>query len=291
MSLFVKFNLILLAVFGVALVPAVLLSKNFLESNARGQVIQNARIMMESALATRTYTSEQIVGLLANQSQDEFIPQTIPSYSATEIFNTVRKTNPEYTYREATLNPTNLRDRTTDWEADIVNEFRADPKLTEIVGERDGARGRSLHLAKPIQIKNGKCLACHSTPDAAPPAVIKTYGSANGFGWHQDEIIGAQIVSVPMNVAEGMAGKALAALLGTVIAVFASMFIFLNVLLWFIVIRPIKKLSLMADQVSSGNLEVPEIVVHGSDEVSVLSSAFNRMRISLVKALRLLEDQ
>jgi HAMP domain-containing protein len=289
-SLFVKFNLILLLVFGLALVPAAYLSNELLQNNARQQVIQNARIMMQSALATRTYTAQQIVSLLAKQAQDDFIPQTVPSYSATEVFNTVRKSNPEYTYKEATLNPTNLRDRTNDWEADVVNAFRADPKLTEIIGERDGARGRSLHLARPIQINDEKCLSCHSTADAAPKPVVKTYGPNNGFGWQLHEIVGAQIVTVPMGVAESMATKALTTLLIAVAAVFASMFVFLNILLWFVVIRPIKRLSAMADQVSSGNLEADEVTVGGSDEVAVLAGSFNRMRISLTKALSLLEE-
>jgi HAMP domain-containing protein len=290
-SLFVKFNLILLLVFGLALVPAAWLSNELLQNNARQQVIQNARIMMQSALATRTYTAQQIVGLLARQAQDDFIPQTVPSYSATEVFNTVRKSNPEYTYKEATLNPTNLRDRTNDWEADVVNAFRADPKLTEIIGEREnGLRGKSLHLARPIQINDEKCLSCHSTAEAAPKPVVKTYGPNNGFGWQLHEIVGAQIVTVPMGVAESMASKALTTLLLAVAAVFASMFVFLNILLWFVVIRPIKRLSAMADQVSSGNLEAEEVSVSGSDEVSVLAGSFNRMRISLVKALTLLEE-
>jgi protein-histidine pros-kinase len=289
-SLFVKFNLILLLVFGLALVPAAYLSNELLQNNARQQVIQNARIMMQSALATRTYTAQQIVSLLAKQAQDEFIPQTVPSYSATEVFNTVRKSNPEYTYKEATLNPTNLRDRTNDWEADVVNAFRADPKLTEIIGERDGARGKSLHLARPIQINDEKCLSCHSTADAAPKPVVKTYGPNNGFGWQLHEIVGAQIVTVPMGVAESMATKALTTLLIAVAAVFASMFVFLNILLWFVVIRPIKRLSAMADQVSSGNLEADDVTVGGSDEVAVLAGSFNRMRISLTKALSLLEE-
>ena len=49
------------------------------------------------------------------------------------------------------------------------------------------------------------CLTCHSTPDKAPPEMIKLYGTANGFGWKLDEIIGAQVVSVPMSVPLTMA--------------------------------------------------------------------------------------
>jgi HAMP domain-containing protein len=290
MSLIVKFNLILLLVFAVALVPAAYLSDQLLQANARTQIVQNARIMMQTALATRGYTNKQIKPLLAPRLADEFLPQSVPAYSATEIFNNLRESNPEYTYKEATLNPTNPRDRTVDWEADVVNAFRADGKLKEIIGERDGPLGRSLHLARPITITDAGCLTCHTTPEAAPASVVKAYGTNNGYGWKLNETVGAQIVSVPMAVPVAMAKKAFQALLATLVGVFAFILVFLNVLLWFVVIRPIRKLSSMADRVSTGDLDVPEVAVHGSDEVAVLAGSFNRMRISLGKALKMLED-
>jgi len=33
---------------------------------------------------------------------------------------------PDYSYKEATLNPTNPLNRATDWETDLVNEFKND---------------------------------------------------------------------------------------------------------------------------------------------------------------------
>ena len=291
MSLIVKFNLILLLVFAVALVPAAYLSDQLLQTNARTQIVQNARIMMQTALATRGYTNKQIKPLLAPRLADEFLPQSVPAYSATEIFNNLRESNPEYTYKEATLNPTNPRDRTVDWEADVVNAFRADGKLAEIIGERDGPLGRSLHLARPIKITDAGCLACHTTPEVAPASVVKAYGTSNGYGWKLNETVGAQIVSVPMAVPVAMAEKAFQTLLGTLVGVFVFILVFLNILLWFIVIRPIRNLSSMADRVSTGDLEVPEVAVRGSDEVAVLAGSFNRMRISLSKALKMLEDE
>ena len=65
----------------------------------------------------------------------------------------------------------------------------------------------------------------------------------------------------------------------------------LNGLLMLVVIRPLKRLSQMADQVSTGNLDVPDVTVTGTDEVAVLSGSFNRMRISLTKALKMLESE
>jgi len=290
MSLLTKFNLALVAVFSLAMVPAGWISHALLQKSARAQVIQNARIMMETAMAVRGYTISQIKPLLNAQLEKKFLPQTVPAYSATEVFNALRKSYPEYEYKEATLNPSNPRDRTTDWEADVVNEFRRDPSKTEFIGERNTPQGRSLYLSHPIQVTDPKCLSCHSTPEEAPPSLIKEYGPSNGFGWKLNEIIGAQIVSVPMSVPVGMANQALGTLLATLAGVFLATLVVLNVLLRFAVTGPLTRLAATADDISRGNLAAPDFETKGSDEVSVLAGSFNRMRISLQKALAMLDD-
>jgi len=215
----------------------------------------------------------------------------VPAYSATEIFNMLRETHPEYSYKEATLNPTNPRDRTVDWEADVVNAFRNDPKLPEIIGERDAPLGRALYLARPITVTDPGCLSCHTTPESTPASVVRRYGTAGGYGWKLNETIGAQIVSVPLAVPMRMADDAHRAMLVSLVGVFLFLLVLLNLLLWFFIIRPIRRLSHMADEVSTGNLDVPEVRFRSGDEVAGLAGSFNRMRISLVKALKMLEDE
>lgn len=291
MNLLGKVNAILVSVFAVALIPAGWLSYRLLSENARREVLQNARLMMQTALAVRGYTSSQIQPLLAPRLADTFLPQSVPAYSATEVFNKLRQSHPEYTYKEATLNPTNLRDRTTDWEADVVYAFRNDAQKAEVTGERDTPTGRTLFLARPLKITDANCLKCHTTPETAPPSLVKAYGTANGYGWKLNEIIGAQIVSVPMSVPFQMARAAVKTLLGSLVAVFALTLVALNLLLNAIVIRPMKDLARMADDVSLGNLDAPEPRMVGRDEVSALAGSFNRMRLSLVKAMKMLEDE
>jgi protein-histidine pros-kinase len=291
MSLLTKFNLALTAVFALALVPAGWISHALLQESARTQVIENARIMMETALAVRTYTIQQIQPLLAPHLAETFLPQSVPAYSATEIFNALRKSNPEYTYKEATLNPTNPRNRTVDWEADLVQAFRNDEAKKEIIGERETPQGRALFLSHPIRVKEEKCLACHTSAEKAPASQVKAYGPNNGFGWKLNEIIGAQIVSVPTSLPVKMANQAFRTLLLTLAGVFALTLLILNLLLRFVVIRPLRELSRMADQVSLGNMDVAEVKVSGSDEVAQLASSFGRMKISLRKALALLEQE
>jgi len=232
---------------------------------------------------------EQIKPLLDSQLTEVFLPQTVPAYSATETLTHIQKKYPNYGYKEATLNPTNPRDRATDWEADVVQQFRQDGASKELIAERISATGRQLYIAKPIQISNAACLVCHSVPANAPASMIKVYGEANGFGWKHNEIIGAQVVTVPMDIPIVNADRALKTFMISLAGVFIVVFIVLNLMLSWLIVRPIRKMSQSADKISTGNFDVPEFPDGGKDEVAVLGSAFNRMRRSLSKAMQMIE--
>ena len=289
MKMIVKFNLVFIVVFLIGLAAAATVSHQLLQRNAREEIVQNARLLMESALATRSYTSTQVGPLLQTQMKYSFLPQSVPAYSATEVFNGVRKAFPQYDYKEATINPTNPLNRANDWEADIVKQFRATAN-TEMVGERDTPTGRSFYIARPIEVKAQSCLSCHSTVAAAPRTLVDRYGPANGFGWKMNEVIGAQIVSVPTEVPVARANAAFRTFMGSLTLVFALVFVALNVMLWYTVVRPVTRLSRLADQLSQGEcLEAPDLEVKSGDEIGVLTQSFNRMKKSLVETMQMLE--
>jgi HAMP domain-containing protein len=290
MKLVVKFNLVFLFVFLIGLAAAGFVSEQLLQKNARDEIVLNARLVMESALATRAYTSTQVGPLLQTQMKYKFLPQSVPAYSATEVFNGLRKSFPDYAYKEATLNPTNPSNRANDWEADIVHQFRNAADKPEVVGERDTPNGRSFFIARPIQIKQESCLYCHSTVDAAPKTLVERYGPANGFGWKLNEVIGAQIVSVPTEVPIARANAAFKTFMVSLTVVFGFIFVALNLMLWLMVIRPVTRLSRFADAVSQGeNLDASDFPVTSGDEIGVLTQSFNRMKKSLVQAMKMLE--
>jgi len=289
MKLMWKFNLVLLALFVVGFAVTAFISYGVLQANAREEILDNARVMMESALASRSYTNTQVKPLLETQLRYSFLPQSVPAYAATEQFNDLRKKYPDYNYKEATLNPTNPRDRATDWEADVVGQFRNGQVKGELIGERDTATGRSLYLARPIQITNGACLACHNTVAEAPKTMIELYGPANGFGWKLNEIIGAQIVSVPSALPIQRANHTFKVFMLLLTLVLILTFILLNVMLHSIVIQRVKELSKLADEVSLGHLETAEFKTKSKDEIGVLTEALARMNKSLVQAIKMLE--
>jgi protein-histidine pros-kinase len=290
MKLIVKFNLVFVAVFLIGLGIAAYVADRLLQHNAREEMLHSARLVMEAALATRGYTSSQVGPLLQTQMKYGFLPQSVPAYSATEVFNGLRKKFPEYAYKEATLNPTNPRNRAVDWEADVVNQFRNNPEHTEIVGERDTPNSRVLYIARPIRIQDPACLTCHSTVDAAPKTLIDRYGPANGFGWQLKEVVGAQVVSVPTDVPTQRARVAFRSFMLSLAGVFVFVGIVLNVMLVSMVIMPVSRLAKLADQVSMGNMDVPEFHVRSRDEIRMLADSFNRMKKSVAQAMKMLGD-
>jgi HAMP domain-containing protein len=262
-----------------------------LEGNAREDSLQNARIMIESALAIRSYTAESIYPLLEPLMKVQFLPQSVSAFAAQTNFKIVQKKLPDYTYREPTLNPTNLNDRAVAWEADIINDFRNNSGKQEIVLTRETPAGRFLTLARPLKVGSQACLSCHSTPEAAPATMVALYGSQNGFGWKLGEIVGAQVVSIPLAVPLARAYQALLWFMLALAGTFVVIIIIVDILLRVLVTKPVAEISDMADEVSMGQLDRPEYVHNSRDEIGSLSTSFNRMRRSLQNAMTMLEEQ
>lgn len=288
MNLLVRINLALAVAFTLATLAVGWACSMMLQANAKQQALHEAALMIDSAGSMRTYTSEEIVPLLNPQMAKDFLPQSVPSYAATQNFLKLRDHHPDYTYREATLNPTNLRDHAADWEADIVQKFRNDPHTQEIVGERDTPMGRSLYLARPIHAEP-QCLVCHSVPSAAPASLIARYGSNNGFGWEPHEIVGAQLVSVPLAAATANADRIFRSVMTAIVAILATALVIVNIVLYFAIVRPVRHIARLAEDVSLGNTAAGEFPARGSSELKDLTRSFNRMRTSLGKAMKLLD--
>jgi protein-histidine pros-kinase len=292
MGLRLKFNLALLFVFALGFAVSGYLTYNLLHRNAREEVLRNAGVMMEAALSMRQYTVSQVRDKLV-QKEDEFLPQTVPAFAATEMMNQLRKKYPDYAYKEAALNPTNPRNRAMGWEADVVNQFRKETR-PEISGTRVTPEGLSLYLARPFQIKDSACLSCHTTPEMAPAAMVKRYGPDNGFGWQLNEVIGAQLVSVPMSLPIQNANRAFYTFMASLGGVFLALFVILNLMLYVLIVRPVMRVAAAADRLSAGRTssadkEIPELPESGKDELAMLARSFNRMRRNLEEAIKMMD--
>jgi HAMP domain-containing protein len=290
LSLAAKFNLVFLAVAVAGFAASSVVTNALLKRSAREETLQNARLLMRSASAAGAYSAAHIVPLLENRLKYEFLPESVPTVAAIEHLHELLKSYPDYTYKQATLNPTNPRNLANAWEAPLVHRLRASPGTPELVGERDTPGGPALFLARPITISNSACLACHSVPEAAPKTMVDLYGARNGFGWKLHETVGAQVVSVPMTVPLQRANTLLRTYMGSLLGVFAFLFVALNIIVHWFITRRVSRLTQIADEVSLGHFDAPAFDTRDGDELAQLAQSFDRMRTSLSSAMKMLDE-
>ena len=286
-----KFTILLLVVFLGGIIVSGLALSTILNRTAQDQITSKALMLMETMNSVREYTSSQVKPELIERLDTEFLPEVIPAYSAREVFETFRASGENYReffYKEATLNPSNLRDKADTFETAIVENFRKQDNPKEVSDFRPTPSGDLFYIARPIKIQKQSCLECHSTPEAAPKSQIERYGDVNGFGWKLNEVVGAQIISVPAATTLKLARQSLVLILGIVVAVFAIAILMVNLWLKRYVVRPINRMAMIAEAVSTGDTEA-EFGQLSQDEVGKLAQAFNRMRMSLKMAMQRLE--
>jgi len=289
MSVTLKINVVLIPATLVLVAIAFIVVRNIANRTAFEETEQTARLIMSAAQATFDYTVEQVKPSL--EAKYDFLVQSVSSYAATETIGRMQQQFHDYRYHVAALNPTNKRDQADRWETWAIQTLARDENSTEYTEVRDLPNGRFAFIAKPIRITNAACLACHSVPEAAPATMLDTYGRDNGFGWKLNAVVGVQVVSVPMSVAQRRADALLQSVMLMLIAAFVLMLLMINALLYWVVGRRIGLLSRVADRVSRGDVDSESIKSGGNDEVAALEKAFERMRVSLSLAMKTLRPE
>jgi protein-histidine pros-kinase len=285
-----KFNLILAACFLFGLLLSSIIFYQLSRREALDQLQAQIDVLRSQALSIRRYTSEEIQPLLADQSTVQFLPQTVPSFSAQTVFRNFRERYPQFFYKEAALNPTNPSDQAKDWELEILENLRRNPTIERDVRIRNTENGTFYTATYPLVIRNADCLTCHSTPEKAPPSLVALYGPKNGFGWKMNETVAAQIISVPMSDADAKIWKSFIVFISITSGIFLGLLVLLDFMLYKLVIFPVRKMATTAEIVSMGDESAPEYQYPASDEVGSLSKSFNRMRRSLDSAMKMLES-
>jgi HAMP domain-containing protein len=293
-KLSLKFNLFLILAFLIGVLVSGAALSRVLDQKAQDEVATKALVLIETMTSVRDYTNTHVNPLLNPRLETEktFIPETVPAFSATEIFENLRKneTYKKFFYKEAALNPTNLRDKADHFETDIVEGFRQKPEIKELSGFRDLPTGKVFYIARPLAVTEQRCLRCHSTPDKAPKSQLATYGLENGFGWKLNEVVAAQIITVPAEEIFNSAQRVFSLIMGILIAIFALVIFIINFLLKRAVIQRIIRIAKVAQQVSKGEMSA-DFEQSSNDEIGSLTIAFNRMKSSLEIAMKLLNQQ
>jgi HAMP domain-containing protein len=282
-SLPLKLNCVLIPVMLAATAVVLVAVKNAADRTALEETLQTARLLIAAAQATFDYTVEQVKPPL--EVKYDFLVQSVSSYAATETIGRMQQQFPDYRYHVAALNPTNKRDLADAWEARTIAALERNGTLNEVTELRTLENGRFAFMAIPIRITNEACLTCHSVPAAAPGTLVDTYGRDHGFGWKLNEVVAAQVVSVPMSVAQQRADALFQRVATMLIAAFAVVLLAVNGALYLVVERRLRRLSRIADRISKGDMDSAAVASRGNDEMSSLERSFERMRVSLSLAL------
>ncbi len=270
-----RFTLILSVIFVVTIAAAWVIFSQVVQQQAETEITYQASVLIAMLNSVRTYTNTEVNPLLApsNQVSDQFIAQSVPAFSAREVFENFRKNElyQNFRYKEATLNPTNLRDLADDSEAQLLKTFQADPSLKELSGFTMLEGQQVYYIAHPLKIASENCLSCHSTPENAPASLIATYGSEHGFGWQLNDIISAQTIYVPAADIFARAQHSLTLVMGVLIAIFAVVIIVTDVGLRAAVVRPVVQIGRLAHLIGDNKLTLEASELQGVNKISTRS--------------------
>ena len=143
----------------------------------------------------------------------------------------------------------------------------------------------SFRYARTLYEK-ASCLACHASAASAPNDVKERYGVEHGYGFKEGEVAGIISVRLPIrsfwNVASSVVGPIQIALL---VSAFLISFLFIQ----FAVVRPLRKLTLAAERISTGHaadLGATRIHRKSGNEVRQLVLAVERLRASMMMAIQ-----
>ena len=291
LKLRLKFTLILGMFFLCSLIiSSVILSKTSYQ-NAEKEVQDKSLVLLATMNSVRNYTNTRIQPLLEDKlkTESKFISETVPAYAAREVFDRLRqqKEYQNFFYKEATLNPTNLKDKVDNFEAVIVEQFRKNIKIKEVDGFRTVAGEKLFYVARPLAVTQQSCLQCHSTPKVAPKSQINSFGSENGMGWKLNEIIAAQVIYVPVREVFAIYRQQFFLAMISFTGIFAVIALLISWLLKKTVIQPITPLAKLAQAISDDeinsesaielNLSQLNKVAKRGDELGQLARVFQLM--------------
>jgi protein-histidine pros-kinase len=209
-----------------------------------------------------------------------------PSFSAQNAIHRLQKKYPDYQYREPSLNPTNVKDRATDWEVGLIREFQAADTRAEISGEIGEGADRRFYVARPIRLTNAACLECHSVPAVAPGAMVAKFGPVNGFGWSMGDIVALQVVEVPSQPARDKALRSVLVTVGSLACVFVLSAAVFLLLLRRHVTHPLERLTRAANSISVDESSRDGSTAAEGGQFSELQDAINRLKSSIDSALK-----
>ncbi|MEH2242792.1 c-type heme family protein [Nostoc sp.] len=294
-----KLTTLMLTIFLGGLIIGSVIFYNILFDSAKNELNTQANVLISTMDSVRRYNQDKVHPLLEKQSEEKLLLESIPSYAVHEVFdiltNSYKDKYGEYRYKDAMINPTNLKDKATDEEIKIIDKLSLSQQ-DKLVGQNIDQgflmiNGENkFYSARPIKITQSSCLNCHSSLDKSPKSLQILYEQGKykpnqGFGWELNKIIGTKIIYVPAKQVYKTTNEHFVLILVIFTAIFAVTIFLATLWLKKYVVQPLNRITQVAEAVSLGDMDV-EFKKHSDDEIGRLADAFTRMKTSLEIALK-----
>ena len=191
---------------------------------------------------------------------------------------------PAYYIKNSSDNPLNPKNIPQPFEQELLGRFRSDRSIGEITEIGTISGEKMLVSAAPKKSKKG-CLRCHGAPDKAPDEIRGSYGETYGYNYKVGDVVGVSLVGVPLKDVQAVAMERGLAAIGLLTALFAIIFVSINVIVRRTLVKPILAISEEAEAISHGRMDKP-VEMDRNDEVGDLAHSIELLRRSFVLAMK-----
>jgi protein-histidine pros-kinase len=244
------------------------------------QAHRRAQMVLSFGEACRAYARNKLSPAVSRVTKQMVFEANFATFVARGTFAELRHLLPGYSFREASLNPLNPKNRADAEEEKLIRQFQTQPGLKELSGFRRQGDDDEFFVARPIVVQK-VCLQCHDRPTRAPAELVRRYGNQSGFGWREGDVLSALMITVPaQDIHEEQAAMrwkvfGMFGLLTTVLIVF------IYVLFERLVHRRLRLSSAVMGQVAAQPTAAARIPDEARDEIGTMATAFNHMADSL----------
>jgi len=241
-------------------------------------------LLVDMVASIRKYISSDVRADLmkANLFQSPAISSTVSTAHVAKYF---RELQPDYYIKVASDNPLNPINKPEPLEWTVLERFRANDKLDQIVEIGSIKNKQYLVSARPSHAKKG-CLICHGTPSAAPEPIKAAYGTSEGYHYKVGSVVGAIVVGVPMGDINALVLNRTLVALGIFTLIFAIIFLTVSGIVKRQIVKPVENITEIATAISRGDMGQIMTLQQDGSEIGELAHAIQLVQRSLAFAMK-----
>jgi HAMP domain-containing protein len=245
----------------------------------------------ERELTTLVDMIKSIQGFVAKDLRPYFMKNKLffsPGFSGivatSRIASQFKNSQPDYYIKNASDNPLNPANSPEPLEAELLEQFRDDRSLKQLVQVGEIGDRRLLISAAPKVSKKG-CLRCHGARDEVPTEISSEFTGVLGYNYRSDDVVGVSLVGVPIENVHLLAMQRTGIVVAVLTVLFGIIFVTINRLVKKLLLGPILAITHAAHEISHGKLDAA-IELGRNDEIGDLARSVELVRRSFEKVMK-----